>query len=304
MNFDLNKKTSDSGGNKFYRVFVSNDGGATVKGVAFSSSVLDGVTSLDASQLLSTLKGFSAIASDSGSVIIAPPVASALTGGAGADTLTGGVGNDLLIAGGGNDLLKGGDADDTLIAGSGLDTLIGGQGIDTFTLPDQRTVASAQTKTTISDFGTGKDILNLGPLLGNFDKPRYEVPVFVEEIYSGSLEYAYNQSYIRGLNCSMVALDSARSLASDSIAWKLQKYQSPKTPFLVSELRGNKVYNLFRFVSISDGDSANTEIKISIANLSFNNMTFDVLIRQFYDTDSNPVVIEKFQNCKIGRAHV
>jgi hypothetical protein len=68
---------------------------------------------------------------------------------------------------------------------------------------------------------------------------------------------------------------------------------------LVSELRGNKVYNLFRFISISDGNSANTEVKVSIANLSFNNMTFDVLVRNFFDTDANPVVIEKFTNCNM-----
>ena len=136
----------------------------------------------------------------------------------------------------------------------------------------------------------------------NFGKPRATVPVFVEEIYPGSLSYAYNQSYIRGLSCDMIELPSARSLSNSCIAWNLQRYQSPSTPFLVSELRGNKVYDLFRFISISDGDAANTEVKISIANLSYNNMTFDVLIRQFYDTDANPIVIEKFTNCTMDTA--
>jgi hypothetical protein len=136
----------------------------------------------------------------------------------------------------------------------------------------------------------------------NFGKSRYEVPVFVEEIYPGSLNYAFNQGYIKGLNCELIALPDARSQSSSSIAWNLEKYQSPETPFLVSELRGNKVYNLFKFISISDGDSANYEIKISIANLSFNNMSFDVLVRNFYDTDANPVVIEKFTNCNMDPA--
>jgi len=135
----------------------------------------------------------------------------------------------------------------------------------------------------------------------NFGKPRNEVPLFVEEIYPGSLTYGYNLSYIRGLNCNLIALPGARPTtgipSSSSIAWKLQKYQSPKTPFIVSELRGNKVYDLFRFISISDGDAANTEVKVSIANMSYNNMTFDILIRNFFDTDANPVVIEKFTNC-------
>jgi hypothetical protein len=133
----------------------------------------------------------------------------------------------------------------------------------------------------------------------NFGKSRNEVPLFVEEIYPGSLSYAYNQGYIRGINPELVALPEARSENPSSIAYSVGQYQSPSTPYLVSELRGNKVFKLFKFISISDGDSANTEIKVSIANLSFNNMTFDVLVRNFFDTDSNPVVIEKFTNCNM-----
>jgi len=133
----------------------------------------------------------------------------------------------------------------------------------------------------------------------NFGKSRYTVPVFVEESYQSSLNIAYQKGYIKGLNCFLISLPDARSESNSSIAYNLEKYQSPETPFLVSELRGNKVYNLFRFISISDGDSANMEVKVSIANLSFNNMSFDVLIRNFYDTDSAPVVIEKFTNCNM-----
>jgi hypothetical protein len=133
----------------------------------------------------------------------------------------------------------------------------------------------------------------------NFGKSRSEVPLFVEEIYPNTLAYAYNQGYIRGLSCDLIALEDARSQDPQSIAYKVTQYKSPSTPFLVSELRGNKVFNLFKFISISDGDSANVEVKISIANLSFNNMTFDVLVRNFFDTDANPVVIEKFTNCNM-----
>jgi hypothetical protein len=136
----------------------------------------------------------------------------------------------------------------------------------------------------------------------NFGKSRNEVPVYVEEIYPNTLNYAYNQGYIRGLNCELIALEGARSQNPQSIAYNVTQYKSPSTPFLVSELRGNKVYNLFKFISISDGNAANTEVKVSIANLSFNNMTFDVLVRNFFDTDANPVVIEKFTNCNMDPA--
>jgi len=132
----------------------------------------------------------------------------------------------------------------------------------------------------------------------NFSKPRQEVPIYVEESYLGMLNYGYNKGYVRGVKCDLIALPEARDKASTtSIAWFLDQYQTPKTPYFVSELRGNKVYNLFRFMTISDGNSANTDVKISIANISFNNQTFDVLVRDFFDTDANPVVYEKYTNC-------
>ena len=114
------------------------------------------------------------------------------------------------------------------------------------------------------------DIHSVAKVFGrsNFGKPKDIVPLFVEEEFSTWLNYSYNQGYIRGLNCNIVALPGARySNTSGSIAWYLDQYQTPESPWVVSELRGNKVYKLFKFISISDGDSANTEIKVSIANL-------------------------------------
>jgi hypothetical protein len=133
----------------------------------------------------------------------------------------------------------------------------------------------------------------------NFGKDRNDVPIFVEEHYPTLLNQAYKLGYIRGLKTSLTYLPSARTGGSTSIGWYLEKFQSPKTPFIVSELRGNKVYNLFKFISISDGSNANTEVKISIINMSFKNRTFDVLVRSFYDSDTAPVVLEKYTNCTL-----
>ena len=136
--------------------------------------------------------------------------------------------------------------------------------------------------------------------VSNFAKLRFEVPLFVEEVYQNMLNYSYNKGYIRGINVDLIALPEARGGDTSSIANNLFQYQSPETPFVVSELRGNKVYNLFKFISISDGDSANVEVKISIMNMSFNNSTFDIMVRDFFDTDANPVVLEKFTNCTMN----
>lgn len=135
----------------------------------------------------------------------------------------------------------------------------------------------------------------------NFGKPRNEVPLFVEEVFNSILVDGYNQGQIRGLSENILGLGEARGFNdSSSIAYYLQEYQTPETPYLVSELRGNVVYKLFKFILVSDGNAANAQVKISIANISFGNGTFDVIVRDFFDTDQNPVVIEKFTNCSLN----
>jgi len=74
-------------------------------------------------------------------------------------------------------------------------------------------------------------------------------------------------------------------------------FKTPETPWVVSQLKGNGVDRLFKFISISDGDAANQEIKISIANIDPYAGEFDVVIRAFYDTDANPIVLETFTKC-------
>ena len=133
----------------------------------------------------------------------------------------------------------------------------------------------------------------------NFAKPKSEVPLFVEEEYYNLLNTGYRLGRVRGLSCDFVDLPSARQDlgTNTSIGWYLEQYQTPETPYFVSELRGNQVYNMFKVLTISDGNTANREVKVSIMNISFNNGTFDVVVRDFFDTDANPVVLEKFTNC-------
>jgi len=154
-------------------------------------------------------------------------------------------------------------------------------------------------------FKTSFDISNsnyISKVFGksNFAKPKSEVPLFLEEEYYSMLNIGYRKGMIRGLDCELLPLKGARTDNDNTgIGWYLDRYQTPETPYVVSELRGTQVYDMFKFVTISDGNSANREIKISIINISFNNGTFDVIIRDFFDTDANPVVLEKFTNCSM-----
>ena len=80
-----------------------------------------------------------------------------------------------------------------------------------------------------------------------------------------------------------------------------EPYRCASTPWLVSELKGDgkvfEVKRMMRFHTISDGNAANSEIKISIENISVEDGTFDVLVRAFDDIDAFPVVLERFSKC-------
>jgi hypothetical protein len=137
----------------------------------------------------------------------------------------------------------------------------------------------------------------------NFGKSRTEVPIMVEEVYPTLLTYGYNKGFIRGLKTDLIATPGLRyNPTTDSIANYLERYRAAESPWVVSQLRGSTVERLFKILTISDGDSANTQIKISIQNISFNNVSFDLGVRDFFDTDTNPVYLEKFTNCNMDPA--
>lgn len=78
-----------------------------------------------------------------------------------------------------------------------------------------------------------------------------------------------------------------------------EQFRHAMTPWFVSELKGDskniELKKLFRFHTISDGKVANTEVKITIANVRPEEGTFDVLIRDFNDSDGNQVVLEAYR---------
>lgn len=84
------------------------------------------------------------------------------------------------------------------------------------------------------------------------------------------------------------------------------RYAPAKTTSFISQLYGTKTYDLFHFETLSDGASANNQFKVSIANLRRStddqNLygTFDVIIRDFNDTDVSPVVLERYSNCSLN----
>lgn len=85
-------------------------------------------------------------------------------------------------------------------------------------------------------------------------------------------------------------------------------YRYASTPWVVSNVKGDaskiELNKLFRFHTISDGDTANREIKVSIQNIKTDEGTFEVVVRDINDTDQAPIYLERFTKCsmKVGDA--
>ncbi len=79
-----------------------------------------------------------------------------------------------------------------------------------------------------------------------------------------------------------------------------EMYRCATTPWVVSDLMGigsgtTEMKKLFRFHTISDGNCANREVKISIANIKPDEGTFDVYVRDYNDSDANPTILESYR---------
>lgn len=119
--------------------------------------------------------------------------------------------------------------------------------------------------------------------------------IYIESIYPELLKAIDADD--KGYSVNSTLLD----INSNEFADYNQQYQTPKTPWVVSQLKGSELERLFRFISISDGSSANKEIKISIQNINPITNEFDVIVRDFYDTDDNVIVLESFSRCTMRK---
>jgi hypothetical protein len=114
-------------------------------------------------------------------------------------------------------------------------------------------------------------------------------PVFVEEVY---------QNYADTLIESDDTVDVSVAEKTDLNHYNFE-YTNAITPYIVSEVKGNSVDRLFRFHTISDGNSSNEDVKVSIVNIRPDDREFDVIVRKFNDTDAAPVQLERFSKCNL-----
>jgi len=125
-----------------------------------------------------------------------------------------------------------------------------------------------------------------------YDKNYSDYPLYVYEIYPNLINALNDRGLIRGINLTT----GYHTVSNDFItAW-----DTPASPMVVSEVRGGKVDDLFQIITIPDGDSANYEVKVTILNVDLETGEFDMMVRDFNDTDENMVVLEKYSRCTMN----
>ena len=119
--------------------------------------------------------------------------------------------------------------------------------------------------------------------------------------YSLFVEDLYDLAHIKACDNGVYTEISVESV--ETISNYKEQFRCAFTPWFVSELKGNgvnvDVKKLFRFYTISDGNAANSQVKISIANILPDEGLFDVIIRDYNDSDNSPVVLERFNKCNM-----
>ena len=145
------------------------------------------------------------------------------------------------------------------------------------------------------------------PLMGA--APLYIEAVYDMAIYKKLYDKAYKESHDEDGNCegkTGVKVNSPYEMAevdgSEDYWNYISTYRCAVTPWIVSEVKAAStetidVKKLFKVYTISDGNAANYQVKISIQRIRPIEGLFDVVVRDFYDTDNSQVVLEKFSNC-------
>ena len=173
------------------------------------------------------------------------------------------------------------------ISGSGISN----NPLSEFTLNVTGSTSGAKSFTCSLDTTSTKYITKV---LGTdvYDKDKSDFPVYVHESYPNLLKGAFDKGLIRGLSSSFEIESDGNNFVG--------QWDTTISPMVVSEVRGGEVADLFEVITISDGEAANFQVKVTVQNIDLDSGDFDLIVRDFNDTDDNIVVLEKFTRCNMN----
>lgn len=192
-------------------------------------------------------------------------------------------------------------------AGSAYKILTDGNGreIGKFGLTVKTTTDTAGTTYYVSLSPRDRDyiynVLSTDPLSGS-------APLFIEAVYDYAFNDLIQNSAVNtkielkgGPTTGVKSEQGSTSAVTFNYTNFKEMYRCAQTPWIVSEIKAAasnsvEMKKLFKVFTISDGNAANYQVKISICRIRPDEGLFDLWVRDFYDTDESPVVLEKFSN--------
>ena len=132
-------------------------------------------------------------------------------------------------------------------------------------------------------------------------------PLLIEE--KGHLLYTHyeideNQAAVAPVGATLTQMIVTEDVGADA-KYKTfeQRFNHAKTPWVKSQSFGSDKFKLFKVHALSDGEFENSNIKISIINLRYDKNgsfgTFDLVVRDFNDTDAGQKQIERFSSLNL-----
>ena len=130
-------------------------------------------------------------------------------------------------------------------------------------------------------------------------------PLGAKEFYV----YSHFPEFNASVSASSVPTIKHSAFTSAPLDFTGLDYSYASTPWVRSQEVGGSAINLFRFHTLSDGDTANREIKIGVYNIRAAGETpgstygtFGLVIRAFGDTDRRPDILETYYNLSLDPA--
>ncbi len=176
------------------------------------------------------------------------------------------------------------------VSGSSLTNVAIGGNTSSFSL-----VLSGSTNVSASGLSTDKDNTSfISEFFGTSAQTISTYPAYVYAVFPDALQQA-------GGNATLTIQTSSL----DFTAAADKQYKNASTPWIKSQPIGGVKHELFKLHTLSDGSSANRQIKISIfgitPSLDPNDLngygTFSLIVRDFDDPDApQPTALEEFSN--------
>jgi len=180
--------------------------------------------------------------------------------------------------------------------GNSITTCTAGGGTSSFSL---LITASGGGNVSASGFSTDEN----GPTyLGNYLG-------FTPSVSSSTAYGAYIYSIfpeaatLAGATASLYAVTASNALFLSGSTYGA--YMNASTPWITSQATSSMKIDLFKLHTLSDGNSSNKEIKVSLIDMrasgdtTYKFGTFTLLVRAYDDTDTNMTVLETYNNLNL-----